>query len=872
MSVPFLTTKLSIPPTRPTLVSRLRLITHLDGGLRGKLTLVLAPAGCGKTTLLSTWAAGCDRPVAWLALDEGDRDPMQFLRYLVAALQTIIPTIGAGVANLLQSPQPPPIMEVVPTLLNVIAAIPHQVVLVLDDYHVIDSAAIDEALAWLIDHLPPNLHLVIATRATPNIPLARLRVRNQLSEVRAADLRFTTDEAADFLNRVMGLRLTANDIAVLEARTEGWIAGLQLAALSLRERSDAAGFVASFSGNHHFVLDYLLEEVLHRQPAAIQTFLLRTAILDRLCGALCDAVLNDPSIPGQATLEYCERANLFLIPLDHERRWYRYHHLFVEMLRQRLAQHASSEQVVELHRRAAIWYEAQGDAVTAFQHAAAAGDVDRALHLIAGNGTALHFRGAVSPVLHWLDTLAPAILDARPALRVIYASAATVVGRPIDTVEAHLHAAERALQEAADDDATRDLHGQIAAIRAMLAIPQNQVSTILEQSRRALNLLHQDNLAVRTTTSWTLGFAYQLQNNRAAAAQAYADAITTSKASGNLMISIGATTCLGQVQEAGMECDRAAITYRRVLELVGDPPLPYGCEAYLGLARLAYAWNDLDAAEQYGQQSLALAQQIANVDTPVAALLLLARVAFARGDEGGATTLLADAEQVADQRQAVHRLPGIVDLQVQVLLRRGDVATAAELAQRVDDPLSQVRVHLARNEPASALALLEPLRRQAQERPDEVLQITLLQAIAYLAQGEPEQALHQVEAALRLAAPQSLIRPFVDAGPLVAQLLTQMQVGANGLARYREQLLAAFAPQSDPDRATHSANPLFEPLSAREIEILHLIAAGMSNQQIAEHLALAESTVKGYNRNLFGKLQVQRRTEAIARARELGIL
>ena len=395
MPAAILATKLYIPPSRQRVVLRPRLVERLNEGLAAgnKLTLVSAPAGFGKTTLVSEWVAGCGRPAAWLSLDEGDSDPSRFLTYLIAALQTVAPGIGEGVLTVLQSPQPPPLESTLTALLNDITTIPSDVVLVLDDYHVLDARPVDDALAFLVEHLPPQVHLVIATREDPALPLARLRARGQLTELRAADLRFTPSEAADFLNQVMGLDLTAEDIAALDTRTEGWIAGLQLAAISLQGRDDVAGFIESFAGSHHFVLDYLVEEVLQRQPESVQTFLLRTSILDRLCGPLCDAVLPDASASGQETLEYLERANLFIVPLDNERRWYRYHHLFAELLRQRLHQSLASSggdegrSMAEYHIRASQWYEDNALEIEAFHHAAAANDIERAERLIMVGGS-----------------------------------------------------------------------------------------------------------------------------------------------------------------------------------------------------------------------------------------------------------------------------------------------------------------------------------------------------------------------------------------------------------------------------------------------------------------------------------------------------
>jgi LuxR family maltose regulon positive regulatory protein len=498
MSTPILTTKLYLPPPPPNLVLRPNLIERLNEGLNRKLTLISAPAGFGKTTLVSEWATACKRPVAWLSMDKGDNDPAGFLEYLVAALQTVAPNIGEGILGILHAtPDQPPNIELLLTnLLNELSKHPDSFILVMDDYHVIETQSLNQALTFLIEHLPPQLHLVIATREDPPFPMARWRVRGQLNELRATDLRFTPAEAAEFLNQMMGLNLSEEDIAALETCTEGWIAGLQLAAISMQGHEDATSFIKSFSGSHHFVLDYLVEEVLHRLSPGVQSFLLQTSILDRLCGPLCDAVLLDSSSSGQKTLEYLEHANLFIIPLDNERRWYRYHHLFAELLRQRLQQRKASstvdegKSVAELHSRASHWYENNGQEIEAFEHAAAASDVERAERLIDEKGLQMHLRG-VAAILNWLDSLPTTVLDARPSLWVRYGSMLLVTGQ-ITSVEEKLQAAEVALaaaqQGAQPDEKTRDLIGQIAAARAMVALCRYEIETVIPQSRRALEV------------------------------------------------------------------------------------------------------------------------------------------------------------------------------------------------------------------------------------------------------------------------------------------------------------------------------------------------------------------------------------------------
>jgi LuxR family maltose regulon positive regulatory protein len=843
-------------------------MARLQESRQGKLLLISAPAGFGKTTLVSQWAGVCECQVAWLSLDEGDSDPIRFLTYFIAALQTIAPAAGQWALSALQTPQPPSFPTLLTSLVNDIAAIPDPFILALDDYHLVDATAVDDALAFLLEQLPPQMRLVIATREDPNLSLARLRARGQLSELRAADLRFTLAEATDFLNRVMGLSLEPNEIIALENRTEGWVAGLQLAALSLQGQTNAADFIHAFTGSHRFVLDYLVEEVWRRQPEEIQTFLLSTAVLERLCGELCDAVAQEAAVSGAETLAYLERANLFVTPLDHERRWYRYHHLFADLLRQRLAQLGQAH-TAELHRRASGWYEGQALDLEAFQHAAAAGDIERAERLLVGRGMPLLFQGAVRPILRWLESLPTAVLDAHPYLWVTYANALLFLSQIVG-VEEKLQAAEAALVGVALDDKTRDLIGYIATTRATIAVTQHQVEAIMTQSRRALDYLHPHNLAMRTATTWTLGYAHQLQGDRAAAGRAYTEAIAISQKIGHFIIHLMATLGLGSIQEAENQLHLAAETYRQALQLAGDLPLPVACDAYLGLARLAYEWNDLPTAQRYGDEGVRLARQIERTNRFVIGQLFMARLKLAQGEAAEAAALVAQVEPLARQYFA-EQLPAVTAVQAQLLLHQGNLAAAAELAQTHDIPLAQARVRLAEGEAAAALAVLEPWRRQVEALgwQDERLRALLLQALAYQAQGERDTAVQLLRDALTLAQPGGFIRAFVDEGEAMAQLLLRLKDEGGGLNEYVRQLLAAF----DHERATTPApQPLLDPLSERELEVLRLIAQGFSNREIGERLFLALNTVKGHNRRIFDKLAVQRRTEAVARARELGLL
>ncbi|MCB9150755.1 MAG: AAA family ATPase [Caldilineaceae bacterium] len=895
MSIPILTSKLYIPPLRANLVPRSRLIDQLQAGMQGKLTLISAPAGFGKTTLVSAWAAHCAQPVAWLSLDEEDNDPARFFAYLVTALQQITPTVGQNFLRALQSPQLPPVQTILPTLLNEISANAADFILVLDDYHVLHSATIDDALSFLLEHLPPPIHLVIITREDPALPLSRLRARAQLNEVRAAQLRFTATEAADFLNQAMGLQLTAVEIDALETRTEGWIAGLQLAAVSIQSHQsagnqDAAAFIQSFTGSHRFVMDYLMEEVLGQQPAHIQRFLLYTSVLDRMCGSLCDAILRTESGAGQRTLEALEQANLFIVPLDNERRWYRYHHLFAELLRQRLQQTmgqggADSVRIEDLHIRASQWYEAQGRELDAFQQATLAHDIARAERLVEGQGMPLHFRGAIRPVLHWLETLPATVLDAHPSLWLAFASTLLGVGQVARTEEA-LAAAESVLHaqaaERAPHDQERDLIGRIAAIRATIAAGRQQADVMIAQSRRALDYLLPDNLAFRTATHWKLGYAYHLEGNLIAAKQAYQDAIVRSQASGNAIFTIMSHIGLGDIYQVETQLRLAAEHFNSAIELYGEQPLPSAGEAFSGLAQIYYEWNDLDAAQRHAEQGLQLGRQWENSDSPVHSQWMLARVQLAQGEVGAALSQLAQTSAFMRKANFIRHLDEVTATQVLALLLQGNLTDAAALAASRELPLSQAQVYLAQGDIDRALVLLEATHAtlHAKGRLDESLQAMVLQAVALYMAGRVEEALARLGQTLVLAEAGGYIRLFIDASPIMPQLLARLQPQAaqrgvtSAYLHSVQAAVAAAAQRAVPATTPHvtTRQPLPEPLSPREIEVLQLIAAGRKNREIADALIVSLNTVRYHTKNLYGKLGVNKRTQAVAKAQALGLL
>ncbi|MBD2847589.1 tetratricopeptide repeat protein [Paenibacillus sp. IB182496] len=878
MSLTLLTTKLHIPPARPNAVLRSHLFRRLNEGQYRKLTLISAPAGYGKTTLASEWLAQSKRLTAWLSLDEGDNDPIRFLLHLIEAIKRVVKVSDHGIWEALPPQQPLPMTYILTALINELALTTDPFILVLDDYHVIESQSIHNTLSFLIDHQPLQLRLIIMTRGEPTLPIARLRAKNELMELRGRDLRFTRSESTLFFHQTMGLQLSSAEVSSLEARTEGWIAGLQLAAVSMQGYSDPAQFISSFTGSHRFVLDYLMEEVLKQQPDKVQTFLVQTSILERFCAPLCDAMLQSDG-EGHDILAHLERSNLFIVPLDNERQWYRYHHLFTDMLRQRLdhVNKDTGDDREALHRRASHWFEENGLEIEAFQHAAAAQDVDRAAALIEGQGMPLHFRGAAKTVLDWLQRQEESTLDERPSLWVSYASALLMLSQ-LDGIEQKLSAAEAAMSHIEPREADRDLIGHIASIRATLGVIRHDADTIMTQSRIALEHLHPLNLPVRAATTWTLGVACQLQGDRAAARRAYSEAISISQSIGHHMITLMASLGLGEIQASDNQLSQAAQTYQQVLQLAGEPPLPVACDAYLGMARIAYERNDLDAAEQHIQRSMRLAKQIDNTDRLVDSECFAAKLKLARHDVTAAEALLTKVRHEMPAHP-YNRLQGeLIHQELMIALHRDNFGEMVTHMVTSGYPMLQARIHIIQGNGRAAIAMLGTLHDQARAKQwkNVELKLLILQALAFQALGNMERALQRLNEALVKAKTEGFVRLFVEEGKSMLDLLTaaaarRMQPEYTEFLlthMQHEQKLLDFAAQG----VTNRIAPLVESLSERELEILNLIAQGCSNQEISERLFLALSTVKGYNRNIFDKLQVKRRTEAIARARELGII
>jgi LuxR family transcriptional regulator, maltose regulon positive regulatory protein len=913
MSTSILATKLYIPPPRPSIVHRSRLIERLNDGLQRTpgVILISAAAGFGKTMLVSDWISALTTGpspsgreegvrVAWLSLDEGDNDPARFLVYLVAALQTIAPKVGEGVLSALQSSQPPPSEVLLTALLNDITTL-GEVVLVLDDYHAIESQPIDEALTFLVDHLPPQLRLVIATREDPQLPLARLRVRGQLTELRAVDLRFTPSEAADFLNHSMGLDLSADNIAALETRTEGWIAGLQLAALSMQGRSDTAGFIQAFTGSHRFVLDYLMEEVLQRQPEQVRSFLLQTAILNRLSGPLCDVVTERDDSRGM--LAALERGNLFVVPLDDQRQWYRYHHLFAEVLRARLTE-VQPDRISSLQLRASMWYEKNDLPSEAIHHALAARDFERAATLIEQVWLAMDLSYQSVTWLGWVKVLPDDLIRARPVLCLGYAWA-LLNGGELEASESHLRDAERWLEPSDDsvaqmivvDEAEyRALPASIASARAYRALALGDIPGTIEHARRALALAAEDDLVRRTQATALLGLAEYSSGDLQAAERSLLDFQSNMWQAGDIQTALGITFILANIKLAQGRLREAVGAYQQALQLaVSQDALPIGTsDLYRGLSELLCEQSDLEAASQHLLTAQKLGESAALTGWPSRLCVAQARMKEAQGDLAGALDLLDEAER----HYVRNPLPDhpVAALKARMWVRQGKsieaLAWAQEQSLSPDDDLSYLRefehLTLARaligryrsdrgvDDIREAMRLSERLLQAAEEggRTGSVIEILMLQALAHQAQGNIPLAITSLERALTLAEPEGYVQVFVDEGLPIADLLTRINASREVGKRkeYAHKLLAACRTPKAIHPSSFSPQLLVEPLSERELEVLKLLGTELSGPEIARELTVSLNTVRTHTKNIYSKLGVSNRRAAVRHAEELGLL
>lgn len=869
---PLLATKLMPPPARGPLVTRSRLRRRLDESLQRTLTLVSAPAGFGKTTVVGDWLRAVERHAAWLALDERDNDPARFWRYVGGAFERGDPTLGDTVTRLLRDNAG--LESQLTALINALVLSPTEHLLILDDYHVITAPAIHEALAFLIDHAPPNLHLILMSRADPPLPLPRLRVRRQLAEIRTDDLRFTPAEALAFLHDGMRLPITAAEVAALTDRSEGWIAALQLAALSLQGGGAPGEVIAAF-GSQRYVLDYLAEEVLLRQPPETRRFLLHTSILERLSAPLCAAVLADnPDDRSalQARLMALEAANLLLTPLDQERRWYRYHQLFADFLRDHLRA-TQPERVPILHRRAAAWHEAHGSTAEAIGHALAGAAWDDAARLIEAHAEAAWMRGEVATVRGWIERLPDPLLSARPRLALAHAWTLLFTSGDPAAVEHRLRTVEARI----DPDESPDMSGMIAAMRSMLAYSNHDLARTGEWTRIALERIPAHNIAWRGVIEISRGALAWTLDDRDAALRHLRAAAEMSRAAGNAQVTLLALRSIADIHLLTGQLHAAERLYRDALRYAAAHPALSTTHVRCNLARVLYEWNDLDGAQQLVETAAALETAVERIERNV----VLALIAFGRGAIDRARALMAEAQRLAGHGSPVMDQGRIAAYRARWALEAGDHVAVEhwlqEAAITVDDPLSYVhefdhillaRLRLAQGRAAEITSLLDRLIAAAERagRAYSRIRLLLLRALAAAALDDSTRARESLQCALGLAAPEGYVRAFLDLGPRVADLLRDaFPHGEQGA--YARQLLSAFG----------DGRPLHPPeaptlLSQRELEVLRLIAAGLTNAAIAERLVVAPSTVKTHINNIFGKLAVTSRAAAVARGTALGLL
>ena len=849
-------------------------------------------------------AAPADGPVtAWLSLDPGDNDPATFWTHLIAALQVVVPGVGARTRSLLEPPGTALEVALAP-LLNELEALPNDVVLVLDDYHAIDAPEIQAGMSFLLEHLPANGHLVIVTRADPSLPMARLRARGELVEIRAADLRFTQGEAEAYLNGVMTLGLTEQDVAVLDARTEGWIAALQLAGLSMQGRDDVAGFIAAFAGDDRYIVDYLVEEVWQRQPDDVRDFLVRTSILSRMSGPLCDAVTGNHD--GKTTLEALDRRNLFLIALDDRRRWYRYHHLFADVLQARLLDE-SPELVAELHRRAAEWFAAEGEYAEAIRHAMATPDFARAADLVELAIPATGRARQDSTLRRWLEALPDDQIRVRPVLSNAYAGTRLVRGE-LDGVEERLLDAERWLATSTGDGeaspsssgamvitdtaAFRDLPAGIAIHRAGQARILGDEAGTMAHAQRALDLARDDDHFVRGAAAALLALAYWTRADLDEASRLHVDAIASFEQIGHVADVLGISIALADIRLAQGRLSDAQRTYERGLELAAAQALPSVrgvADMHVGISEVACERGDLATARSHLEVSEALGDHAGLAQNPYRSRVATARVRGAEGDLDAAIELLDQAERVfvSDYSPEVRPIPA---MRARVWITQGRLDDAARWAREHGLSATDDATYIREFEHATLARLLvaqgthdhvvDPIRASGEllerlllaagagGRTASVIDILATRALAHHALGEDADAMAALDRALALAAPEGYTRIFLDQGPPMAALLKQAAKQRPSWRQVRRLLAANVVPE----RATPVEQPLIEPLSERELEVLRLLESDLDGPDIARTLTVSLPTVRTHTRNIYGKLGVSSRRAAVRRAAELGLL
>jgi LuxR family maltose regulon positive regulatory protein len=890
MSNPLLITKLHVPQARTGIVPRPQLVMRLKQGLAKKLILVSAPAGYGKTTLVCEWLASCRESIAWVSLDRADDDPLRFWDYVLAALQGGLVSVGRSFPDSLLDPDHASGEELLTALINALDKLAQPLILVLDDYHNIETPSIHEGLSFLLEHAPSDFHLVITTRADPPLPLSRLRVRSQLIEVRLADLRFTAGEATDFLNRTMGLAIVPENVDRLTARTEGWIAGLQMAALSLQGAEDVDGLITAFSGSDHYVFDYFVDEILKNQTPAIRRFLLHTSILDQLTGSLCDAVLGQDRAsadtqPAEVVLDGLERSNLFILPLDPEHRWYRYHPLFAELLRGYLQQ-KYPDLIPILHTRASAWCEGQGLIAEAIHHALAGGEWERVVRLISANVFALLEQNELNQVAKRLDNIAGEESLARPWLGIGRAWLAAYTGE-LSTDDSTLSLIEAQIDSMEGGAGQQTLRGHCAAIRAFSAWVGGKRAIAIGAAREALDTLPETELTIRCQSATVLGLSMDDMDARA---EAFGQALDYARRTNVSHVVLFAHGCHAYllVLQGKLRRQRPRAEAMQLAEASNKhQPLPSLSYVYSTLSMVQWEWNDLEAALDNARHAVALARRWGQADALHFAYTNLGNALFAAGDVDGAFDILQRAWQIA-QRTSAWFEEITISQEVGWHLEQGNLEAALHrlrLAQIEIDgipgpflsslvPICSAQIFLARKEYPRALSAIASILDDLERRKVVYFQVgaLALQSTAFRELGHEAEASASLKKALALAAPEGYMRSFLMARDGVIPMLHQAR--AAGIEVTYVDKLLGFLEQGDKAKPVQAGRGpgLIEPLSAREMDVLNLLAQGQADKQIAGSLFISRETVHKHLKNIYGKLGVHRRTEAIVRARELGLL
>jgi LuxR family transcriptional regulator, maltose regulon positive regulatory protein len=881
MPTPLLTTKLFIPQPRAKIINRSRLLDQINQGLDHALVLISAPAGFGKTTLLSTWVQETEKPVAWVSLDQSDNDPARFLAYVLTALQSVIPNLGAEILENLLSPQPDYSETSLIKILNEISiANTQELILVLDDYHLVTIPAVNNITNFLLNNLPQGMHLIIITRADPALPLPRLRGQGELVEIRQNDLRFTFAEVTEFINQTLGSNLSPMDVTALTNRTEGWIAGLQMAAISMAGKSDNSQFIQEFTGSDRYILDYLMDEVFQLQPTETQNFLLLTSLVNRFTAALCNVLTEAQN--SQEILERFERDNLFIIPLDNNRIWYRYHQLFADLLQNRLIQE-QSENIPQLHDRASRWFEDQGSINEAIQHSLAAKNYERAADLLDQIAEETLMRSEIKTFLSWTREIPTAVITKRPNLGLGMAWALVISGNSLDN-------SEKILDEITCN--TAELKGRRNVVLASIAIFRGQLTEARELAESTLSQLPETDVRLREMAHWTINFTNVLESSPDEGIRTLMKIVDANRASGNLLGWAAAIWQISRLYSQQGKLSQAKLILEQVLERARDfqgELLPIAGEALMGLGELYREANQFQQAESYLKKGITLSQKGRGV-TAYLGYISLARVKIGQADIASADNLFKEAKL-----SAVHGFDQLLTeasaAKAKILI--GDIETAetwltergwvmGELAEgetgdlinkhlRKYEQILHARVLLAHNQNNQALKTLQTIQEkmQQQQRIDLLIEIQVLKALAFQALGNTDEALTTLETALGWVEPDCHCRVFVDEGQAIVPLLEAAFLH-DLHPQYVNKLLDLLSPVSE--KIDPQIPALADPLSDREMEVLRMLPTKLTAPEIADQLYVAESTVRTHIKRIYSKLNVNRRFDAIERAKELGIL